>query len=349
MGFEFINEEQKIRISLSNRAYTTMLEDMSVFDVKTPSVFINTLLNNFKDSSIASVSAYLESKRTKYFNDFEELKDDSFSMDDVIKRLMEIEHKQISEKLFSYMSKKDISKLYHITNANIDFLRYDFEDEKFYNDKPGLYIKCLIEEYASFPFIERERIYRKDVYEIVESACKNNLLMYVRIPIYNQRRTLIIYPYKILPDTLNTQDYLACYTRFKEEAPGEKLTASFSMARLPVPSLLRQKSFLSKSDIKKMEEDIQNLSVSFLRGESTEIHIRLTDAGKRTFHNKLYSRPAKNEALSTEDEYVFFCSENQAFHYFYSFGPDAEIISPLSLRERMIKSHMDAISKYSSQ
>lgn len=348
MGFQFINDEQKIRVSLSNRAYITMLEDMSVFDVSTQSAFINKLIDNYRDSSIASLTTYLDGIRDSFYSDIFSLEIDSNTKDNISNHFYLVQRKQALEILNSFMKEKNISKLYHISNSNIDFLKHDFEDEEIYKGKPGLYIKCLLEDYASLPFIKRERIFRKEIYEIVERACAEKHLLYVKIPIFNERKTIIIYPYKILPDTLNTQDYLTCYTRFKEESPSEKLSASFSMARLPMPNILKQSCFLSKNDIKSIEEDIQNLSVSFLRGESTEIHVKLSETGKRTYHNKIYSRPTKNVSLSSNDEYVFFCSENQAFNYFYSFGPDAEIISPKSLRDRMINSHINTLKKYTS-
>ena len=57
MGFEFINEDQKIRISLSERAYNVMRDDMRIFDVKAPATFVNKLLENYKDSSIVSLTS----------------------------------------------------------------------------------------------------------------------------------------------------------------------------------------------------------------------------------------------------------------------------------------------------
>lgn len=203
-----------------------------------------------------------------------------------------------------------------------------------------------MEEYAEHPFIERERIFRKDVYEIVEDACANHRMMQVRMMLFGKRETLIIYQYKITADPMNYQSYLACYSRKQKESSKEKIDASFSMARIPVPTLLKQTAFLSKEEKDKIEKDIRTLSINFLYGNETEIRVKLSEVGKRRFHNNITSRPIKDDAASTEDEYVFHCTENQAFFYFYPFGEHAEIISPASLRTRIIDSHKKSLEIY---
>ena len=38
----------------------------------------------------------------------------------------------------------------------------------------------------------------------------------------------------------------------------------------------------------KIEEDIDKLSVNYLLGQESEIHVKLTDIGKSLFHNHIY-------------------------------------------------------------
>ncbi len=344
MGFKYINDEQKIRISLSKRAYNIMQEDMSIFDVKHSATFINTVLSNYKETSIASLSIYLQNIRNEIITDLGE--SDVNSILSTLDRLYSKRKNESIHILKEYIKDKSYSKLYHINNENIDYLQYDCEEEEFYNEKPGLYIKCIMEDYSSLPFIEREKIYRKDVFEIVENGCANSTLMQVRINVRGQKKTLYIYPYKIVADEMRSQLYLACYTREANQSVKEKTDASFAMSRIPKPTLLKQKAFLSKDEQKKIEEDIDKLSVNYLLGQESEIHVKLTDIGKSLFHNHIYSRPQKDNSLSTENEYVFHCSENQAFNYFYSFGDNAVIIHPESLRQRIINSHKKALDAY---
>ena len=73
------------------------------------------------------------------------------------------------------------------------------------------------------------------------------------------------------------------------------------------------------------------------------------EKGTQTFLKKLHSRPVKNEEKSTEYEYVFDCSELQAYNYFFSFGADAEILSPPSLRQKFADSYAAASKLYQAK
>lgn len=72
----------------------------------------------------------------------------------------------------------------------------------------------------------------------------------------------------------------------------------------------------------------------------------LTEKGKEFYRSRLNYRPQKINSESTEDEYVFSCTEQQAYVYFLSFGKDAEIIAPEKLRKRMKEFYESASNKY---
>ena len=347
MGFSYINDEQKIRIPLSRRASIVMNDDMRVFSVSKPATFINIVIENFHDQSKASLTSYLARKH----QELEEMYSDCDLEDSikakVIDHAIEKERQKTISELQEYLKEKHISKLYHINDNNFDFLRYDCMDEEFYKEKPGAYIKCLMEEYASLPFIKRERIFRREVYEIVENACQQHKILQVRVDTPDQtRQTFVVHPYKIIADQLGTQEYLACYTRKAGEPISAKKDASFSMARFPKPTVMKPNAFLSKADINKIEDDIDQLSIAYLLGEPLEVHVKLTDKGKKLYQTRLYSRPDKDSDKSSENEYVFFCSEMQAYYYFFPFGENAEILAPASLRDKMRQNYMTAAKKY---
>ena len=47
-------------------------------------------------------------------------------------------------------------------------------------------------------------------------------------------------------------------------------------------------------------------------------------------------------------ELVFDCSYDQIRNYFFSFGAEAEIISPLRLREMFVNDYKKALERYDS-
>ena len=95
-----------------------------------------------------------------------------------------------------------------------------------------------------------------------------------------------------------------------------------------------------------IETQLSNYSPAYLVGKPEQIRVRLTPKGKLSYQTRLYSCPEKIEALSTDDTYVFDCTQQQIFNYFFSFGPDAEIISPEYLRNRFRNVYENAFTQY---
>ncbi len=347
MGFEYINEEQKIRIALSRKAYKILTDDMEIFSVEHLTTFINKVIANFREGSMATLTNHLERIKNDLVAEFESLDIDQHTKEMVIDHMLNIRKEKAEDILNKYLKDKSISRLYHINNDNISYLRDVCSEEEFYKHSPGAYIKCILEEYADLPFVEREKIYRKEVFDRVSFACENNKMLGVSITNTDGKsKKLYIYPYKIVTDVMKTQSYLACYTREKDQPGSEKKDASFAMSRIPMPHKLEMKSFISQEDKRKIENDIEKLSVNYLLGDEVEIRVRLTEKGKTLYKNRIISRPPKDHSSSTADVYVFHCSEHQAYYYFYAFGEHAEVLSPESLRNTMIASHRNALELY---
>ena len=89
-----------------------------------------------------------------------------------------------------------------------------------------------------------------------------------------------------------------------------------------------------------------NCPPAYLVGKPEHIKVKLTKNGKRAYQARFYSRPEKIESLSTDDVYVFDCTQLQIYNYFFSFGSDAEIISPVELREKFKRTLREALKIY---
>lgn len=344
-GYPLINEEQKIRISLSDRAKLTMAEDMDVFGTPKAATFINLVFENFKSEAKSSISLYLQQRELELDRLFNGTKLDAISKKIAIDQILAFEKQGIRNKIADYNNPRGESKLYHINDNNVKYLLEDCDEEQYYN-RPGLYLRSIIEEYCSLPFIKRERIYRKDVYETIEKACQERRILKIKANYYGKDQLFYVYPYKIVPDSLHTQSYLVCYSRKAEEEDKDKIVASFSMARINTPTMLTKTFHLNKQEIANIEAQLSNYSPAYLIGKPEQIKVRLTQKGKQSYQSRLYSRPEKIDSLSTDDIYVFDCTQQQIYNYFFPFGADAEIISPDYLRNRFRNTLEKALVQY---
>lgn len=344
-GFPLINEEQKVRIALSDRAKIIMSEDMDVFHTAKAATFINTVFGNYKNEATSSISLYLQQRELELDRLFTGTDLDEVSRKISIEQILSVEKQKLIKKITEYNSAKGDSKLYHINDSNVEYLLENCDENQYYN-RPSLYIRSVIEEYCSLPFIKRERIYRKDVYETIERACQEKRILKIKADYYGKDQLFYVYPYKIVPDPFHTQSYLVCYSRKAEENDSDKIVAPFSMARMNPPTMLTKTFHLNKQEIANIESQISNYSPAYLVGKPEQIKVKLTKKGKKSFQTRLYSRPEKIESLSTDDVYVFDCTQQQIFNYFFSFGADAEIISPESLRTRFKTTITKALERY---
>lgn len=344
-GYPLINEEQKIRIALSDTARITIGEDMNVFGVTKTATFINTVFANYRSEAKSSISLYLNQREMELDRLFSDTGLDSVSKKAAVKKLLSVEEQQIEKQISEYTSSKGESKLYHINDSNVDYLIEDCDEDQYYN-RPGLYMRSVIEEYCSLPFIKRERIYKREIFDTIERACSERRILKIEVPYFGKKQLFYVYPYKIMPDPYHTQSYLVCYSRKADESDDNKIVASFTMAKINKLTMLTKTFHLNKQEVSNIESQLINHSPAYLIGRPEQIRVRLTENGKRSYQSRLYSRPNKIEVLSKDDIYVFDCSHLQALNYFFPFGEDAEILSPETLRERFRNMHEKALKRY---
>ena len=355
-------DTHKIRIRLSIKAAEIVRSDMEVFQIKTYSDFINTVIQNYRDEASASKTLYLQKKRQEILKALYKCSLDPKVLEQICNALIEKEENALKTKLKEYMrhNRTDDIRLQYISKNNTDFLEGKnttgnscLEDESEFFKTPGDYLRCIIEEFCELPFSARERIVRKEIFTEIEDAirahdCLRVLSFYKREPTYYH-----VKPYKILNDTLGGQSYLVCLS-FPEKEPGLPLEpariASFTIFRMNKPERIRSDStcdpFFTKEEITEIQNRLSTTPPAYLTFDEEEIHVRLTEEGKRKYNNLLYSRPILDKEKSSEYEYVFFCSTRQAYNYFFSFGKDAEICSPDNLRNWIARDYKHALDIY---
>ena len=258
-----INLQNKMSINFSDYAETIIAEDMETFGISSFSGFVNEVFKNFHDEAKSSENLYLENKQQELtgFKNLligsTKLKKEDISA--VIYVMLEEEHTKIINMIMDLKAKYgQRNRIIYISKENEKYLFETCEEDEdsIVYSKPGQYFKCVIEEYVMLPFRERERIFKKEVFDILENACNEKKQLRITIPINGNMTKFYVYPYKIMTDVLGTRSYLACYTCKSSE---EKKIASFAIHRLKADNIKTgsKNVHLTKKEISSLESEIK--------------------------------------------------------------------------------------------
>ena len=222
-------------------------------------------------------------------------------------------------------------------------------NEENYYQRRGEYIKCVLEEYARLPYVERERIYFSQFITEIQNAISNKNQLQIKT---DKDKIFSVWPYKILCDPLNTANYLVGLGYCKEYKKEEDIKpCSFRISSL---KSVTSKSVTSKSAFPKqlrwenLSQAIASSGVQFLMGTDTEIIVKLTQNGVNKYHRLIHLRPTYTRKQENKQEYVFQCTAAQAEFYFFKFGKDAAILKTDWLRKKFEKMYVEAANAYTA-
>lgn len=346
MPFEIINEERKQHLSLSAHANAVIEHDMCSFNIQQKSTFINCIFENYYPHAEASLSISSADFRE---NLEKQLETAAIKCEE--KLTQSIIHAQVKDYIsriqasYSAYPKQYAFKI-KINKANYKYLFQNCQEDKYYKSA-GAFIKAVIEEYCQKSFLEREKIYSKEKFEIMEEAirCEKKLFLQSATD-----EIILLKPYRIIPDPLSMYHYIVGYAvQKKPEGETEPFSYSCRISNLKQLEIRQEKSFLSKSKKKSLEEEIRKKGVQFMIGEVNEAKVYLTEEGINLYNRMWHLRPQYKEISSDGHIYIFQCSPNQIHYYFFKFGKEAIVLEPEELREKMITMHEESIEAYKKQ
>ena len=334
-----IGGDFKQRINLSYSALNVINSDMSAFHNNQFTNFINTVITNHIYKSDASISIALERERKKLEQQLKTL--NCSETDKIIARLLGIKKTELTKKAASYENFKSCPVRLH--KGTVEYLTDPYSECKeniYYNNKPGKYLKALVEDYASKPYSERELIYFADRVTLIKTAIKERRKLSVK---FSDERHYIIYPVKLVKDPMAIYNYVVGYSFNKEDKAKSpvslRISGDFDIR------LMNGEFSLSKEDIKNLNNCINNKGIQFLIGEESDIVVILTERGKQKFSSQIHLRPSPVE-VRNGNEYVFRCTPAQAEFYFVKFGKDAYIKEPEDLHRKMLNIYHEAYKVY---
>lgn len=344
MAFLDSIDSNKQHINLSQSAFDIIQNDMFSFGEDKLSTFVNRVFENYHPQAEASIGRTLNTFKGELKMLFQDIPCNEDIKNQLIQRLIFQKKASLVQKTKTY--DKGVSFKFWLNKDNFSYLTEDLSEcteEKHYPRGRGQYIKCVLEEYARLPYVEREYIYYLPFIKSINDAIerKKQLRLKTVDSVYS------IYPYKILRDPLSTANYLVGYSKRYNNEEDELRPCSFRISALRSVKVESSKSAFLNS---RMQNDLLRMisarGVQFMSGREQEIVVKLSSEGLRKFSRQSHLRPTTIEKIS-DDTFVFNCTVAQAQFYFFKFGEDAEIISPAFLREKFLAMYNAAAENYS--
>ena len=344
--FSGFNTENKLRIPLSAFAAQTIENDQHSFGLK-KTTLINTIILNFYQNAACSISLRLREYSDELKKCFRgsQLAQQQSAIDAIVSS----KAKALSEK-YSKRQPADVNWQITLNKRVKDFLTNDSNvyEEQFYGDKPGRYVRALLEEYAQLPFHLREEIVFKEYLDLISDGIAGQYMLNITTAKGSQ---VAIKPVRIEKDPLSMFHYLVGYR------PADQLSEkryhhqsqvlSIRVSRITDIEVRRtQPGSLSEEELAQTEKELAEKSVQFVSGTTTPIKVWLSDEGIKKYETQLHLRPIGEPTAEDKHIYTFECTEAQVLYYFIGFGKYAKVLQPASLADKFLHIYEGAAELY---
>lgn len=199
------------------------------------------------------------------------------------------------------------------------------------------FLKAVFEKYAVLPYYERERVYFRKEFRLLQLYCEVSQKIEFDYRRADGNRHIRLLPYDIRLDEWSSYNYLIGIT---ENNKIINCRLSF------IGNLQETSGEFPVLDRQAIENRIMTNGVQFLSGTPETIIVRLTPKGQNMYSTMIYLRPHYTECDPETGIYQFFCTSTQASYYFFKFGQDAEMIQPVRLREQFLENYHKSAENY---
>lgn len=341
----YTEQGRKQHLNLSCTAYEVIQSDLHAFGQSSLSGFLNGVFRSYYESADASVELALNRKRHELLQILKPLRPELCAQ--TCELLLKHERETLVQKVKSYPKGIGFKFYLNAENANIIEENTDFIRE-YYHSHPALFLKAVIEEYATYPAMKRESIFFGETIDLLERCIEGHYLLSIE----TGGKRFEVKPWSIVADESRLYQYFVGLSNPVGTDSTQAIPASFRIARMTAVKK-RPKSYRS-GKLTLFEEDtlqaaLQERGVAFLVGSSEEITLKLTPEGQRLYQNKLFLRPYPTHVeriAECESVYTFHCTPYQIQSYFLSFGAEVEILSPSHLRDRFKRMLQQAYQLY---
>ncbi len=361
--------EQRQYLNISKHAYEILISDIEIFGEKGGmSGIVNRILLNYMDDSEASISSAVERMRQEYIEIIQSEKRNHISSNEEIQNLSSDEKHTVELLLSDYRTKltnhylnelppKEKSFTIRLQNKTYETLGPVPLSDSCYRSN-GDFIRAILEEYTSKSIFQRETIYFKSIYEMIQAKLlipeKDRLLTTIKTRSVSGK----LISFRVKPVALSMESdapyhYLIALSRPASDPGNNYIPAAFRLAR--IEDIYDTKGYgsgkVTANEKKSLEEAIKTKSIPYLLDDTNDYSIELTPQGVMKYKTILHLRPVVNNSLTDylESGYQilhFRCTYRQIENYFFQFGKDARIISPTSDAMKFREAYKEAYESY---
>lgn len=220
-----------------------------------------------------------------------------------------------------------------------------------YKMTQGQYIKAVIEDYARKTFFEREGIFFKDTILKLESHINNPDSNKGLLPIiYKEGQKYYIKPYRLSNNYEGHFHYLICMSA--RSGDGDMKPEAIRLTRIkdikPAVTSYGTGRIKAKEE-KELERRIRENGVPYVSGETIDVVVSLTPKGMSMYNSIFHQRPiytSIDKGKNGNTRLTFHATERQITNYFFQFGKEALIHSPVETREWVRNRYNAALESY---
>lgn len=335
--------EARQHLNLSYAAFDVIELDKAGF-LEKPSrtQIMNRILSLYREDADASISTACDAYQERLEEQLSALPDSSEKRA-LLTALRNAHREALIQAANSYPDEHAFK--FQLNQENYAFFHSWEDTENAYDNIPGRYMKAIIEEYARKPLVERERIIYREWIDQIEYAIAEHRVMSLRL---KSRASFEFRPYCICTDQGYNYNYLVGLSK-RAGSHSPEIVSSFRLSNISRITINSRHSRITTEQRKTIEEKLRAVGVQFLVLEPNTICVRLTGQGKNMYDTQAHLRPSFISQRENPDgtwDYEFLCAPLQAQFYFFKFGAEAEILSPLELRESFKNQYALALERY---
>ena len=341
-----INNE-KFKVGVSCETYITLKRDAELFEIYNDSGK-DISLNGFLSLLIVNYYSIYKQEKSEKSERIHEIIDPWLSIQRKKEELVDRIMKEIILSPIPKRKEKYSQRLSVTPTRKTDRIITEIREN---NDSCAEYLCRMFMSYCEKPLYERERIIFRENVDFLLKACKGHKVISFTTN-NNPRRVHNVIAYDLAVSAEEMNNYLLCQ-EYKDHI-GKNEPMSYRLCRIKDPDYSDATCVLNDDVVRRLEKTKKS-NPQYVASENSDICVKLSPAGQKSYRQIYFARPDfdRNRIERLEDGSAFYhfdASPDMIFRFVIRFKPgEAEVISPLELRERVYRHLKESVIPYESR